>query len=294
MNINTQTGLCAVIGNPVGHSLSPAMHNAAFQARGLNCVYLAFEVAALEACLAGMRAMPSFRGMSVTIPHKVAAMAHLDEIDPMARKVGCINTITNEGGRLVGSTTDGLGTLRAFDEAGVPLENRRILFIGTGGAVRSVAFAMADLGAPERITIAGRTPAHVAALAGDLRENTAARIETADLRMELLDILGDHDIVIQGTPVGMYPERVGESCVPAESLRPDMVVFDMVYRPMKTKLIADAAAAGCTAILGLEMLVNQAVLQFEQWTGVTAPREVMREALENALRADECRPAHSG
>lgn len=293
MKINTQTQLCAVIGNPVGHSLSPTMHNAAFQAGGLDFVYLAFEVADVGACLDGMRAMPGFRGLSVTIPHKVAAMAHLDEVDPMARKVGCVNTITNEDGRLTGSTTDGLGTLRAFQEAGVSLADRRILFIGSGGAVRSVAFAMADRCRPECITVAGRTPKHVDTLVAALRGNTPTRIESAGLGAELLDILRDHDIVIQGTPVGMYPERIGETCVPREALRPGMTIFDMVYRPMKTRLIADAEAAGCTVILGLEMLVNQAVLQFEQWTGESAPREIMRQALVAALRSDNPQPAHA-
>ena len=156
MIINADTRLCAVIGHPVAHSLSPVLHNAAFRAAGLNCVYLAFDVTDVAACLQGMRAMPAFRGMSVTIPHKMAVMPHLDEIDPMARVVGCVNTVTNESGRLVGSVTDGVGTLRAFEAAGVQLAGRRILFLGAGGAVRAVAYAMALQSAPACITLLGK------------------------------------------------------------------------------------------------------------------------------------------
>ena len=149
--IDTATRLCAVIGNPVGHSLSPAIHNAAFRALDLNYVYLAFEVSDAGSCLAGMRVTPSFRGMSVTIPHKLSVIPHLDEIEPLAEKVGSVNTIANDNGRLVGSTTDGQGTLRAFSAADVNLEGRRVLFLGSGGAVRAVAFAMAEDGGAESL-----------------------------------------------------------------------------------------------------------------------------------------------
>jgi len=276
--INTETQLCAVIGHPIVHSLSPAMHNAAFAAAGLNAVY--------AACLNGMRALPSFRGLSITIPHKESAMQHVDEVDDLARRVGCINTVTNENGRLLGTTTDGLGTLRAFADAGVDLVGRRVLFLGTGGAVRSVAFAMLDTAGAAGITVLGRTPANVAALTRDLSVHTDASVDSGALATDLAAALQTHDVIVQGTPLGMYPERVGESCVPADGLRSDHVVFDMVYRPLKTQLILDAEAAGCTTILGLEMLVNQAVLQFERWFHVDAPRTAMRNALLDALGGD--------
>ncbi len=284
--IDTSTGLCAIIGDPVGHSLSPAMHNAGFAAAGLNYVYLAFHVTDVANCLAGMRAMPSFRGMSVTIPHKRAVMEHLDAIEPMAAHVGSVNTITNEDGRLLGSTTDGPGTLRAFAEAGVKLDGQRILFVGSGGAVRAVAFACAEMAQIEQLTILGRTPARVADLVDDLRAKTDASILDGSIESDLRQALAAHDIIIQGTPMGMYPHP-GESCIPAEWLEPRHVVFDMVYRPYKTRLLQDAEAAGCTIIPGLEMLVNQAVLQFERWTGVAAPYEAMRGALVARLAEEE-------
>lgn len=286
MLIDSATGLCAVIGHPVGHSLSPVLHNAAFAAAGLNYVYLAFHVTDVANCLAGMRALPSFRGMSVTIPHKRAVMEHLDAIEPMAEHVGSVNTITNEGGRLIGSTTDGPGTLRAFADAGVKLDGQRVLFVGSGGAVRAVAFAFAEMTQIEHLTILGRTPERVWEVVEDLRAKTDASILEGGIEADLRPALAAHDIIIQGTPVGMYPHS-DESCIPAEWLEPRHVVFDMVYRPYKTRLLRDAEAAGCAIIPGLEMLVNQAVLQFERWTGVPAPYEAMRSALLARLAEEE-------
>ncbi|NIA14160.1 MAG: shikimate dehydrogenase [Nitrospiraceae bacterium] len=279
LRIDTTTQLCAVIGNPVGHSLSPAIHNAAFEATGLNYVYVAFEVEDVGACLSGMRAMPSFRGMSVTIPHKMAVMEHLDAIDPLALKVGSVNTIVNEDGQLRGYTTDGPGTLRAFEEAGVALEGKRVLFLGSGGAVRAVAFAMAGEPGVERVTILGRTPSRVQDLAIDLAAKTPADVRTGSLIDDLDSAVADHDILVQGTPVGMYPERMDETLVPASLLRADHVVFDMVYRPLGTRLLREAEQADCRTIPGIEMLVNQALLQFEYWTAVPAPADVMRRVL---------------
>lgn len=283
MKIDTATRLCAVIGNPVEHSLSPLIHNAAFEATGLNYVYVAFCVEEVGGCLAGMRALASFRGMSVTIPHKVAVMPHLDEIDAMATRVGCVNTITNEGGRLVGTVTDGLGTLRAFGDAGVSLDGKRILFIGAGGAVRAVAFALLDRARPACITVLGRNPERLQRLVGDLAVHAAIPVTAGSIADDLERAVPEHDVLINGTPVGMYPHSIGETSVSRGFLRREHVVFDMVYRPSRTQFILDAEAAGCTTVLGLEMLVNQAVLQFEAWTAVAAPRDIMRSVLIAAL-----------
>jgi shikimate dehydrogenase len=280
--IDTATRLCAVIGNPVEHSRSPLIHNTAFAATGLNYVYVAFRVEEVAPVLEGMRALETFRGMSVTIPHKTAVMPHLDEIDALARHIGCVNTITNEDGRLLGTNTDGLGVLRAFDDAGVAVQNKRVLFLGSGGAVRAVAFAIAER-KPAAITLLGRTAANVDALATDLRNATGVAIETGPIEDALEAAMASADIVIQGTPAGMYPGNIGMSLVPPALLRRDQVVFDMVYNPMKTKLLQDAEAAGAQTILGLEMLVNQAVLQFEIWTGMPAPYTAMRDALVQNL-----------
>lgn len=283
MNITTDTRLCAVIGDPVEHSLSPTLHNAAFRAAGLDYVYLAFQVKQVAGCLAGMRALTGFRGLSVTIPHKRAVMDLLDDIDPIARRIGSVNTVTNEDGRLVGSSTDGPGTLRAFHEAGVSLEGKRVLFAGTGGAVRAVAFAVAELSGAASIRILGRTPANVETLVGDLQDKTACPVTGGGLEKDLAEAAAAADVLIQGTPLGMYPDRIDDTAIPKAVLEPRHVVFDMVYRPFMTRLLREAEETGCRTVPGIEMLINQAVLQFERWTGVDAPVEAMRAAVTEAL-----------
>ncbi len=277
--IDAETGLCGVIGHPVGHSLSPRLHNAAIAAAGLNYVYLAFDIVDVAPFLAGMRATPSFRGLSVTIPHKLAVIPHLDSLDPLAAKIGSVNTVTNEDGKLVGSSTDGMGAVRAFDQAKIDLTGRRVLFLGSGGAVRAVAFTMADRCSVGKITILGRTPANATRLADDIHRATGRRVASGSLETDLRRAMEEHEIIIQGTPVGMDEERGGASFVPRETLHADHVVFDMVYRPHRTRLIADAEAAGAAVIHGIEMLIHQAALQFERWTGQPAPVTAMRAAV---------------
>lgn len=272
---------CGVIGHPIGHSLSPAIHNAAYAAAGLDYTYAAYDVTDVEGFLAEVREADNLRGLSVTIPHKLAVIPHLDEIDPMADRVGSVNTITHEDGRLIGSTTDGPGTLRAFEEAGASIIGKNVLFLGAGGAVRAVAFAFADAACPS-ITIAARSQEKAAVLAKDLSSVCTSTIATCTFADELTAAINQSDIIVQGTPVGMEP-NANETLVPADLLKPDHIVFDMVYRPLETRLLRDARAAGCTTITGIEMLVHQAVLQFERWTGVPCPVEAMRGAALNAL-----------
>jgi len=281
--IDADTNLCGVVGHPVSHSLSPQLHNAAFASAGLNYAYLAFDVTDIGAFLGGMRAAPSFRGLSVTIPHKLAVIPHLDSLDPLARKIGSVNTITNEKGKLLGSTTDGMGAVRAFDQAKIDLTGRRVLFLGSGGAVRSVAFTMADRCSVGKITILGRTPQNAARLAEDIRRETGRPTSAGSLSSDLRKAMDEHEIVIQGTPVGMGQEQGMESCVPRETISAEHVIFDMVYRPHRTRLIADAEAAGAAVIYGIEMLLHQAALQFERWTGEAAPISAMRAALPEEL-----------
>lgn len=280
--ISPATRICAVIGHPVGHSLSPVLHNAAFDAAALDYVYVAFDVEDIEDCIRGVRAMNGFRGLSVTIPHKESLIPHLDEVTPLARHIGSVNTITCQDGYLVGDSTDGPGTIRAFDEAGVSIDRQRILFLGSGGAVRAVAFAMAERAAA--IQILGRTPGNVSRLVADLAYTDQCPVLGGSLTEDLENAMAECDIVVQGTPMGMYPHQVGTSPVPAELFRPQQVVFDMVYRPMRTRFIEEAEAAGCKTIPGYTMLVNQAELQFEQWTGLPAPVGVMEAALLDALK----------
>jgi shikimate dehydrogenase len=211
-------------------------------------------------------------------------MDYLDVIDPLAQKVGSVNTLLHENGRLFGCSTDGPGTLRAFAEAKVSIEGKRVLFMGAGGAVRAVAFAVADAG-PESITVLGRTQSRLDALVADLKKKTAANIRSGLIVEDVEREAPDADVIIQGTPAGMYPDAMESTVVRSGLLKPGQVVFDMVYRPMKTRLLREAEAAGCTVISGTEMLLYQAALQFELWTGLPAPVEAMREALLGNVRA---------
>ncbi|RII31040.1 MAG: shikimate dehydrogenase [Geobacter sp.] len=283
--ISPATQLCAVIGNPVGHSLSPALHNAAFDALNLDFVYVAFRVEDLKSALAGMRALHNFRGMSVTIPHKIEAMAWVDEIPEVDRAIGSINTIINENGRLIGLGTDGPGALKALLDGGAEIDGKNILMLGAGGAARAIAFTLAMQARPAKITIMDINEAMLQGLANDLTKGTSTPIEPAVLNeSSLAKAMAEADVIINCTPIGMHPKE-DVSLVPVELFRPGQVVFDIVYNPLETKLLADARSRGLRVISGVEMFINQAVLQFERFTGQEAPVEVMRRVVLERLGA---------
>jgi shikimate dehydrogenase len=283
--ITPDTRLCAVIGNPVAHSLSPALHNAAFAELALDFVYVAFRVEDLKNALAGMRALENFRGMSITIPHKIEAMQYLDEINEADRAIGSINTIINEQGRLIGLGTDGPGALKAFVDAGVSLDGKNILMLGAGGASRAIAFTLALKTGVAKLTILDINVGMLHGLATDLQAGTHATIESAKLSdISLAKALEQADIIINCTPIGMHPKE-GVSLVPLDFFRHGQVVFDVVYTPLETKLLADARSRGLKAISGVEMFINQAVLQFRHFTGVDAPVEIMRRVVMERLRS---------
>jgi shikimate dehydrogenase len=282
-SISPGTQLCAVIGNPVEHSLSPAIHNAAFAELGLDFVYTAFRVEDVAAALAGMRALENFRGLSVTIPHKIEVMQHVDEIPEVDRRIGSINTVINEGGRLRGLGTDGPGALRALTEAGVEVDGGTVLMVGAGGASRAVAFTLADKAEPEEIILLDIDGKTLEGLAADLREGTGTRIESALMDPDSLAFaMAKADLVVNCTPVGMHP-KTDATPVPAELLRPGQAVFDIVYTPLETQLLRDAGEKGLTTVSGAEMFIYQAVLQFEQFTGEQAPENVMRRVVMEHL-----------
>lgn len=281
IEINAKTQLCGLIGNPVEHSLSPAIHNAAFQKLQLNFVYLAFRVEDLPGAIRGIRALGNIRGLSVTIPHKVAVIPYLDEVEPTAKYIGSVNTIVVEHGKLIGYNTDASGALRALTDAGVNLQGQRVLMLGSGGAARAIAFALASGTLIDRLTILGIDEAERRALAGDLQTKTPLSVKEAPLSEEALrDALKDSQILLHCTPVGMSP-RIDETCVPAPFLHPSLTVMDIVYNPVETRLLREARTAGCRTIRGLEMFLNQAAAQFELWTKHVAPLDVMRAVLES-------------
>lgn len=281
MEIGPHTRFCGIIGNPVEHSLSPAIHNAAFRSLGVDCVYLAWKVERIGDAIRGLRALGNFRGASVTIPHKVAAVPFLDEIEPTAERIGAINTIVAENGRLIGYNTDATGALRALRGGGVALAGRRIVMLGSGGAARAIAFALAAESDAQKLVILGVDHAERTALADDLRSKVALPVDDDTLdESTLRRAVPDAHVLIHCTPVGMFP-KADASCVPASLLHAGLAVMDIVYNPRVTRLLADAQRAGCRTIPGLEMFLHQAVAQFELWTNRSAPVDVMRAVLES-------------
>ena len=269
MPIPAHTPVYAVIGDPVAHSLSPAMHNRALAACGLPGVYVGFQVNDLTAAVAGIRAL-GIRGVSVTIPHKVAVMGLLDEIDETARSIGAVNTIVNESGVLKGTNTDGLGALKALETV-TDVDGRRVAVLGAGGAARAVAWSLSRAGA--KVTLFNRTTARAAALARQLGLEWAPLANLAQWGTEIL---------VNTTPVGMAPDTEALPVDPGV-LDPATVVMDIIYNPLETALLAAARLRGCTTVDGAHMLVFQGAAQFQRWTGVAAPVAVMRRAVIEAL-----------
>jgi len=284
-SLSLRTQVCAVIGNPIGHSLSPAIHNAAFDALGLDFIYVACKVEDVQGALAGVRALDNFRGLSVTIPHKVEAMKYVDEVAEVDRSIGAINTVIHEGDKLIGLGTDGPGALKALADAGVEVDGRNVLMLGAGGAARALAFTLARGTRLRQLAILDVNETMLGQLTADLTSGTKAAIRTEPLTGESLKAaMGNANVIVHCTPVGMHPNE-DASLIPAELLRPEQTVFDIVYTPLETKLLAAARSRGCTVVPGVEMFINQAVLQFERFTGVDAPVEVMRRVVMEHLQA---------
>ncbi len=283
--ISPATQLCGIIGNPVGHSMSPALHNRAFSELNLDYVYLAFRVdpGNVARVLDGIRAMDNFRGLSVTIPHKVEVVACVDEISDADKGIGSINTIINNGGRLRGLGSDGPGARQAMLDNGLQPEGSRVTIIGTGGASRAIAFDLAFNARPEKLVLMGVIEDELFCLAKDISNKSDLAVEGVLIDdASLSRVVGDSQILINATPVGMYP-NVDKSVVPSELLHSDLGVMDIIYNPLSTKLLNDAKEKGLVTVSGLEMFVNQAVIQFEGWTGCKAPKEAMRKVVLDRL-----------
>ncbi len=279
MTITAQTQLCGLLGNPVDHSLSPAIHNAAFEKLGLNFAYLAFPVEDLENAIRGIRALGHIRGFSVTIPHKVSIMPLLDSVETTAEHIGSVNTIIKDRGLLIGSNTDASGALQALRQGGVALADQRVVMLGSGGAARAIAFGLCVEGHIEQLTLLGIDDQERMALTKDLRAKTGITMADNSLNSSTLaSALADAHLLIHCTPIGMHP-KIEHSCVPKELLHPGLTVMDIVYNPLNTQLLQDAQDAGCRTIQGIEMFLHQAMAQFELWTGESAPVETMRNIL---------------
>ena len=269
MAINGATELYGIMGNPVAHSLSPVMHNGAFGALGLNKAYLPFVVQDVAQALTGFRAL-GVKGVSVTIPHKQAVIPYLDTIDPVAEKIGAVNTLVIANNAIHGANTDWIGANRALSEK-IKLKGASVLLLGAGGSARATGFGLLEAGAS--LTIASRTPEKGQALAGLLGCPWLPLAETATVKA---------DNLINATSMGMGSQQ-DLLPIAKEALVNFQVVMDIVYAPLATRLLQAAEQAGCQTINGLAMLLYQGAAQFELWTGQQAPVEVMRQSLLTSL-----------
>jgi shikimate dehydrogenase len=267
--ISARTGLCGILLHPAGHTRSPAMHNAAYAALGVDAVYLAFDVppAGLADALLAARAL-GVRQLAISLPHKQAVMALVDEVEPTAQRIGAVNTVTRVGDKLIGANTDWIGAVRAL-ETQVRLEGARVVVLGAGGTARAVVFGLRERGA--RVHVLNRSPERARRLAEELGAQASGALE------ELAKT--PHDVLVNTTAVGL---REDASPVPAAALRPDTLVMDAVYDPEPTRLLREAQARGARTLSGKWMLVHQAAEQLRLLTGREARLEVLAAAFDAA------------
>jgi shikimate dehydrogenase len=266
---NSNTSLYAVLGDPISHSLSPVMHNSAFSHANYNCVYLAFRVKEIGEAISAIRTL-GIKGAGITIPHKVTIMEFLDEIDDTAEKIGAVNTIINRQGKITGYNFDSIGAIKALKEK-TGINNKAVAIFGAGGAARAVGYGIISEGG--RLKILNRTKEKGEKLAADLGSEFCP---LADFNRVKCDIL------INTTSVGMKP-NVDDMPIEKKHLNKGMIVMDIVYNPLKTRLLKAAEDMGCTTIDGVSMFVFQGACQFELWTGKKAPVDLMRKIVLKGL-----------
>ncbi len=280
--ITARTNVLCVIGHPIEHSMSPIMYNAALKDLSLDYVYVAFSIPPndLKKAVLGFK-MFSIKGINVTIPYKEIIIPYLDEIDPLAEKIGAVNTIKNEGKYLIGKNTDASGAKKALLDAGCEITGKKALILGAGGAAKAVSFAISeDLDA---LYIANRTEKRAIKLAKDLTNKTTIKAIGKNMSINTLkNLVNEVDILINTTPLGMYPD-IGESPISEEMLHNNLFVFDIVYNPLETRLLKEARKIGCKTLGGLDMFVNQGALAFEWWTGKKPNLNLMKEKVVEFL-----------
>jgi shikimate dehydrogenase len=269
--INADTKICCLIGDPVEHSLSPLIHNAGYQALGINYAYVSFRVKDIKQAIEGIRGL-GIRGASVTIPHKTSAIKHLDRLDTLAEKIGAVNTIVNDDGILTGYNTDGDGALQALEEV-TSLKGKKAVLIGSGGAASAIAVGLKAKGV--KLVVLNRTEAKAS--------NLAKKVNASGFGgLNRLSEITSADILINATSLGMWP-KTGQSIIPRELLHNKLTVFDIVYNPRETRLLIEARERGCAVVYGYRMFLYQAVKQFELFTGLKGPIKAMEAALAQAL-----------
>ena len=280
MNIKGSTNIVGLIGHPVEHSFSPPMHNAAFDALGMDYAYVAFDVNPndLSSAIEGAKSL-NIKGFNVTIPHKIEVMQYLNELDEVASLIGAVNTIDFKN--LKGYNTDGIGAVRAIEEVS-PIKDKDVIVAGAGGASRAISFYLAKFGASS-ITILNRNADKAQNLAEDVLKSDLIGDVNSDSISQINGYLGNADILVDTTPLGMDPHIDDEPIARADSMHEDLVVFDAVYNPNETVLIKEAIKAGAKPVYGIKMLLYQGAESFKIWTGQDAPIDVMEKALNEYL-----------
>ncbi len=282
MTVQGDTKVTGVFGYPVEHSLSPAMHNAAFAALHLKYIYVPFSVAPenLGAALRGLPAL-GIVGVNLTIPHKEAALPHCHTISDAARDIGAVNTIHVVNGELRGDNTDGQGFYEPLREIGVAVAGKNVVVLGAGGAARSVVFRLAREGAS--VTLVNRTIERAAKLAADVERAgySPVAVLPPDSPKELTNAIAAAELLVHTTKVGMMPYPDAMPPIPLEAFHPDLFVYDLIYRPAETQILRVARKRGCRTLNGLKMLAHQGAAAFEIWTGQRPPTDVMEEAISD-------------
>lgn len=280
MKITGRTNVVGLIGNPVEHSFSPPMHNAAFRALNLDYVYVTFDVEPLnlKKSIEGASSL-NIKGLNVTIPHKIEVMKYLNELDEIAQLIGAVNTIDFKN--LKGYNTDGIGAIKAIEEV-ESIKNKNVVIAGAGGASRAISFYIAKYDA-DKLTILNRNVSKAEKLSCDVSNSQLIDDVSFDSISQIESYLDDVDILIDTTPVGMDPHINDEPIVTAENMHEDLVVFDAVYNPNETVLIKQAIKAGARPVYGIKMLLYQGAESFKIWTGVDAPIDIMEDALRKTL-----------
>ena len=281
-NLSPDYKFLAVIGHPIQQSLSPLMHNTAFQVLGLHYLYAAYDIepASLPTALRDMK-NSGFAGFNVTIPHKQAILPLLEDVDYEARHVGAVNTVSLQDNRLIGYNTDVYGVLKTLEPYHSEISNKDVLILGSGGATRAVVYALEKYFKPGKIVISCRSPQKAESLIADLK------IQAAIVSFPPSESSTNYSLVVNATPIGMHPEVGVSPITDKEFFRKGQIVFDLISRPLETKFLKAARAAGATTLRGLEMLIHQGAKSFTIWTGNEMPIDHVRRVLEDKLREEK-------
>ncbi|WP_170253869.1 shikimate dehydrogenase [Acetobacterium paludosum] len=285
MNISVNTKLYAVIGDPIAQSLSPQLHNGIFAANDMDAVYFPIAVKSrdLEKLIQGFRLM-NFGGFNITKPHKIEIIKYLDGLDPLAEKIGAVNTVVCRDGKMIGYNTDGFGFIKSIEKklGQQSKEELTLLILGCGGAVKSVAMALAD-GGIKKVIIANRTFEKALELTTQINENWPGKAQAISMEeSELKKAIAEAAVIVNGTSLGMAdaPEKTP---LAKSLLKKELLVYDMIYSPPMTQLLKDAKAIGAQTENGLEMLLYQGLLAFELWTGIFPDPELGKKLLEEGI-----------